>query len=162
VQVRVHNHREQRPIYLPPAFQQRREERPGPQLGDPQLQVTSRAGQGPQPVPVPDAGPRACPLVRQRADHRAQLCLDQRLVNRLGRLPDLVVNLGGLYYLQNLQQCRLVQGLRAEGAPSGPATYTTRKGRHLYTALTRQRTRSSSCTTAPLAISAILRNRRVL
>ena len=50
--------------------------------------------------------------MRERADHRGQLGLDQRLINRFGRLPDPVVNLGGLECLQDFKQCRLVQGHR--------------------------------------------------
>jgi len=46
--------------------------------------------------------------MRVRADHHRQLGLDQRLVNRLGRLPDPVINLGGLQRLQDFQQGRLV------------------------------------------------------
>jgi hypothetical protein len=50
--------------------------------------------------------------VWERTDHRGQLGLDQRLIDRLGRLPDPVINLGGLQCIQNLKQCRLVQGHR--------------------------------------------------
>jgi hypothetical protein len=48
-------------------------ERSGAQLGDPQLQVTVGAGQYPRPVPVALAGAGAGALVRDRADHRAEL-----------------------------------------------------------------------------------------
>jgi hypothetical protein len=41
---RPHDHREQRLIHPPAPFQQRREERPGAQLGDPQFHVTGGAG----------------------------------------------------------------------------------------------------------------------
>jgi hypothetical protein len=50
--------------------------------------------------------------MRQRADHRGQPGLDQRLIDRLGRLPDPVINLGGFECIQDFQQCRLVQGHR--------------------------------------------------
>ncbi len=124
-------------------------ERPGAQLGDPQLQITGGAGQHPRPVPVALAGAGAGALVRDRADHRAELGFDQCLVDRLGRLPDPVINIGGLECRQDFQQCRLVQGHRVPvsfrenhwrgpadhhtaagparaGTPSEPITYTTR------------------------------------
>jgi hypothetical protein len=46
------------------------------------------------------------------ADHRAELGLDQRLVDRLGRLPDPVINLDGFECLHHFEQGRLVQGHR--------------------------------------------------
>ena len=51
-------------------------------------------------------------LTGRGANHRGQLRLDQRLIQRLGRRPNAVVNLGGLQCLQQLQQGRLVQGHR--------------------------------------------------
>jgi hypothetical protein len=71
------------------------------------------------------------------------------LIGHLGRLPNPVINIGGLEYLQDCQQCRLVQGHRVlvsfrenhwrsladhhtaarparSGTPSQPITYTTR------------------------------------
>jgi hypothetical protein len=59
------------------------------------------------------SGPRIGALMRDRADHRAELGLDQSLVDRFGRMPDPVINLGGLQRIQNLKQGRLVQGHRA-------------------------------------------------
>jgi hypothetical protein len=50
--------------------------------------------------------------VRERANHRGQLGLDQGLVDRLGCLPDPVIDLGGLECIQDFQQGRLVQGHR--------------------------------------------------
>jgi hypothetical protein len=57
------------------SLQQAREERPGPQLRDLQLQITRRGGQRPGSVAVAlgDAGVAA--LVQAHADHRAQLGL---------------------------------------------------------------------------------------
>jgi hypothetical protein len=46
VQVGLHHHREQRLIHPPAAFEQRREERSGAQLRDPQLQIARCGGQG--------------------------------------------------------------------------------------------------------------------
>jgi hypothetical protein len=103
VQVGLHHHREQRLIHPPAAFQQRREERPGAQLGDPQLQIPGGGGQGPGPVPVALRGPGVGAFVRAGADHRRDLGVDQRLVERLGRLPDPVVDLGGLECVEHLE-----------------------------------------------------------
>ena len=63
VQVGLHHHREQGLIDPAAALQQRREERPGPQLRDPQLQIPGRRRQRPGPVPVALRGPgsvRSC------------------------------------------------------------------------------------------------------
>jgi hypothetical protein len=124
-------------------------ERPGAQLGDPQLRIAGGAGQHPRPVPVALAGAGAGALVRDRADHRGELGFDQCWVDSPGRLPDPVITIGGLECLQDFQQCRLVQGHRVlisfrenhwrgladhhtaacparSGTPSEPITYTTR------------------------------------
>jgi hypothetical protein len=42
--------------------------------------------------------------VRAGADHRGELGLDQRLIQRLGRGADAVVDIGGLQCLQHLEQ----------------------------------------------------------
>jgi hypothetical protein len=147
VQIRLHDHREQRLVHPAAPLQQRREERPAAQLGDPQFQVPGGAGQHPRPVTVAVGSAGTGPLVWQRADHRAELGLDQGLVDRFGGLPDPVIDLSGLECLQDFQQCRLVQGHRVlsfrenhwrgladhhtvaspacSGTPSGPITYTT-------------------------------------
>ena len=51
-------------------------------------------------------------LERRRPDHRGELGLDQRLVERLGGGADAVVNVGGLQCLKQLEQGRLIQGHR--------------------------------------------------
>jgi hypothetical protein len=50
--------------------------------------------------------------VRAGADHRGQLGLDQRLIQRLGRGANPVVDVGNLQCLEELDQGRLVQGHR--------------------------------------------------
>ena len=69
VQVGLHHHREQRLVDPPATFQQRGEERPGPQLGDPQLQITRGRGQRPRPGPVALRRPlrRCVPRGRHRS-----------------------------------------------------------------------------------------------
>ena len=103
VQVGLHDHREQRLVDPPPALQQGREERPGPQLGDPQLQITGGRGQRPRPGPVALRGPLLGAFPGAGADHRGQLGVDQRLVDRLGRGADPVLNTGGLHGFEHLE-----------------------------------------------------------
>jgi hypothetical protein len=50
--VGLHHHREQRPVDPPSPFQLRREEAATAELGDLQLNITSRRGRQPGPVPV--------------------------------------------------------------------------------------------------------------
>jgi hypothetical protein len=59
--------------------------------------------------PVTLRQPRLGALVRFGADHRGELSLDQGLVDRLGRLPDRVADLGSPKLVQHLQQGRLIQ-----------------------------------------------------
>jgi hypothetical protein len=108
VQVGLHDHREQRLVDPTPAFQQAREERSGPKLGDPQLQVTSGRGQDPAPRAVALSRALIGAFPRARADHTGQLGVDQRLVDRLGRRADPVLNTGSLHWLptpQVMQHC---------------------------------------------------------
>ena len=69
MQIGLHDHREQRLVDPPAALQQAGEERPHPQLGDPQLQIPSRGRQQPLPVPVALGKPRLGPLMWRGADH---------------------------------------------------------------------------------------------
>jgi len=60
-------------------------------------------------LPVALGGPALGPLVRMRTDHRRELGHNQRLMDRLDRLPDpAIVDLGGFEYLQDVEQGRLV------------------------------------------------------
>ena len=69
VQVGLHDHREQRLIDPPPPLQQGGEERPGPQLRDPQLQITGGRGQRPRTAPVALRGPFRAAFPWARTDH---------------------------------------------------------------------------------------------
>jgi hypothetical protein len=113
MQIGLHHHREQRLVDPAAPLQQAGEERPGPQLGDAQLQIPGRGGQHPGSVPVALRQPIMAALVRRGADHGGELGLDEGLVDGLGGLADAVVDLGGLECVQDLQQCRLVEGHRA-------------------------------------------------
>jgi hypothetical protein len=76
----------------PAAFQQRREERPGAQLRDPQLQIPGRRGQGPDAVAVGLIGT----LARAGADRVGELGFDQCLVDGLGGVTDTITDIGDL------------------------------------------------------------------
>jgi hypothetical protein len=103
VQVSLHHHREQRLVDPPTPLQQGREERPCPQLRDPQLQIPRGGGQQPGPAPVALRGPLVGALPGPSADHTGQLGVDQRLVDRLRRGPDPVLNTRSLHRFQQLQ-----------------------------------------------------------
>jgi hypothetical protein len=112
VQVCLHHHREQRLVDPPAPFPQRRKERPGPQLGNAQLQIPGGRGQRPWPGAVALSSAGLGALMRAGTDHRGELGLDQGLVDRGGRRPDAVVDIGGLQCLQHLEQGSLLQGHR--------------------------------------------------
>jgi hypothetical protein len=113
VQVGLHHHREQRLVDPAAALQQAGEKRPGPQLGDAQLQLPGRGRQQARAVAVALGRPLRRPLVWGSADHGRELGLDEGLVDGLGGLADAVVDLRRLACVQDLQQCRLVKGHRA-------------------------------------------------
>jgi hypothetical protein len=148
MQIRLHDHREQRLIHPPAPLQQAREERAGPQLRDPQLQVTGRRGDRLGPVAIALRRPGVAAFVRAGADHRRQFGLDQSLVDRRCRLLDPVFDIGALECLEHIDQGRLVQSHRVtcpsartigvvsltitrwpshtwSPTPSGPTSYTT-------------------------------------
>ena len=66
VHVGLHHHREQGPVDTPAPFQQGREERPGPQLRDLQLDIARRGGHQPGPVTVALRGPGLGALMAAR------------------------------------------------------------------------------------------------
>jgi hypothetical protein len=88
VQIRLHHHRKQCLVHPAAPLQQRREERAGPQPRDLQVQITGHGREHPRPVPIAVIRALRCPLVRHRTDHRRQLGLNQRLVDRLCRHAD--------------------------------------------------------------------------
>src|SRR6478752_9578813 len=63
-------------------------------------------------MPVAQRQPSLGALVRRGADHRRQLRLDQRLIDRGCRLPNPVIDIRGLEHLKQLKQGRLVQSHR--------------------------------------------------
>ena len=103
VQVGLHHHREQRLVDPAPALEQRGEERPAAELGDPQLQISRGRGQGPWSASVALSGPLIGAFPGPSTNHAGQLGVDQRLVDRLGRSADPVLNTGRLHGFEHLE-----------------------------------------------------------
>ena len=94
---------EQAMVHASAAFEQGGEERPGTQLRDPQLQITRRRGQRPRPTPVALRGPLSTAFPGAGADHRGQLGVDQRLVDRLRGGADPVLHTASLHRFEHLE-----------------------------------------------------------
>ena len=77
--VRLLNHRQQGAVDASAWFQQRREEGPGAQLGNLQLEPAHTGIQQPAPVAVAVRGSLGVALVRVSANHRAGFKLDEPL-----------------------------------------------------------------------------------
>ncbi len=103
MQVGLHDHREQCLVDPTAALEQAGEERPGAQFGDPQLEVARGRGQGPLPRPVALRGALIGAFPGPGTDHRGELSVDQRLVDRLGRGADPVLNATGLHGFEHLE-----------------------------------------------------------
>ena len=103
MQVGLHDHREQRLVDAAPALEQRGEERPGPQLRDPELEVARGRGQRPRPAAVAQCGAIGGAFPRAGTDHRSELGVDQRLVDRLGSGTDAVLDTSGLHGFEHLK-----------------------------------------------------------
>lgn len=73
------------------------------QLRDPQLQIARGRGQGPRPGAVALRGPLRTAFPRAGTDHRGELGVDQRLVDRLCRGPDPVLDSSGLHGFEHLE-----------------------------------------------------------
>ncbi len=112
VDVGLHHHREQGPVDASAPLQQRREERPGPQLGDLQLEVPCGSGQQARPVPVALVGASLGPLVRAGADHRCGFGFDQLVEDPLQARADRVGHLPGSERGEQFGQVRIVEGHR--------------------------------------------------
>ncbi len=110
--VGLHHHREQRLVDPPAPLEQAREERPGPQLRDPQFHIPGRGRHHPIPIAIALGHPRLGPLMRLGADPRGRLRVNQRLEERLHTTPDDIVGVGGLEHLKQFEQGKLVQGHR--------------------------------------------------
>jgi hypothetical protein len=113
VHVGLHHHREQRLVDPAAAFQQRREERSLSQLRDPQLELARRGGQGSRSGSVALRHAIRGAFERSSADERRRLRVNQLLVERFGRDPDPVADIGEFQFPEQLEEGRLVKSHRA-------------------------------------------------
>ena len=90
VDVRLHHHGVQRLVDTAPRFQQRREVRPGTELGDPDLEVTCLRGQGSWAGAVAMGDTVVGAFVTAGADPFSGFGVDQGLERPLGELADQV------------------------------------------------------------------------
>ncbi len=113
VNIGLHDDREQRLIDPAAPFEQRREERPRPELRDPQLQIPRRGRKGPgtRPVALRRAGRGA--FERSGADERGRFRINQLLIERLRRDTDPVGDIGEFQFPEKLEEGRLVESHRA-------------------------------------------------
>ena len=93
--VRLLDHRQERPVDAPAGLQQGREEAAHPQLGDLELEAAHPGVQRLGAVAVAVGGPIGGAFVRVGPDHRAGLDLDQALDAGLEDQPQLVAVGGG-------------------------------------------------------------------
>jgi hypothetical protein len=75
-------------------------------------------------VPITLRDPLRGPLVEPGPDLRGQLGLDQRLVDRCRRLPNPVLDITTLEYLEHLKQGRLVQSHRVNVLSREPLAWS--------------------------------------
>lgn len=104
----LHHHREQCLIDTAAPFQQRREERPLPQLREAQFKVSGCRGQGARTGAVALRHTLRGPFERGCADERGSLRIDQLLIQRFGRHPDPVGDIGEFQFPEQLEEGRLV------------------------------------------------------
>lgn len=113
VDVRLHHDREQRLVNPAAPLQQRREERPGAQLRDPQLQLARCGRESAGAGAVALRGAVRGAFERGSTDERGRFRIDQLLVERLGRDPDPVGDIGEFQFPEELEEGRLVKSHRA-------------------------------------------------
>ncbi|MCB5276074.1 hypothetical protein BJG92_03629 [Arthrobacter sp. SO5] len=108
VQVGLHHDRVEGLVHAAAAFEQGREERSVPQLGDFQVQVPGGGRQRPGPGPVALGGPCFGAFERGGADERGRLRFDELLVQGFGRGTDPVGDIGEFQLAKEVKQGRLV------------------------------------------------------
>ena len=108
VQVGLHHHSVEGLVHAAATFQQGREKRPVPQLGDLQVQVTGGGRQRPGPGPVALGGPCLGAFERGGADKRGRLGLDELLVQGFGRGTYPIGDVGEFQLAKEVKQGRLV------------------------------------------------------
>jgi len=99
---------EQRLIDAAAPLQQGREERALPQLRDPQIQVSGSRRQRPGSGPVAVGRAVAAALKRANTDERGRFRIDQLLIERFGREPEPVGDIGEFQLGEQVEQGRLI------------------------------------------------------
>src|SRR3954451_4395298 len=105
--VGLHHHRIQRLVDAAAGFEDDREERPLPQLRDPQLDIAGLGGQQPVTCAVAFSGPGVGALILPGADPLGRLGFDQLLHDHPDRLADQIDTLAGAERLEQLRHGRL-------------------------------------------------------
>ena len=106
----LHHHRVEGPVDPSTPLQQRREERPRPQLGDLQLQVTGLGRPQARAVPVALRHAVLAAFERAGTDLGGGLRLDQLLDDPLQARADRVGHLPGTERVEKVGQVRIVMG----------------------------------------------------
>lgn len=107
VDVGLHDHRPQGPVDPPARFEQGRQERARPELGDAQLDVAGLGAEQPAAAAVAVGDPLVGPLIAPGADRLAGLELDQLLEDQAHRVAQDVSVAPGTNCLEQLGQGRL-------------------------------------------------------
>ena len=110
--VGLHHHRVQGLVDAPTWFQQRREERPGAELGDRYVEIAGLRRQHPRAVTVALGDPALGAFVAAGADRRRGFGLDQLLQRPAGELVDQIYAVGYLQRGEQIGQGRLRQSHR--------------------------------------------------
>jgi len=116
--IRLHHHREQRPVDPTAAFQDRWKETPAAQLRDLQLDIASLGGQQSITVAVPPVRPATGTLVVLGADHLRRFRIDQRLQHELDTLADHVDIATGADRVEQTIHVRLREGHQVSLQPN--------------------------------------------
>jgi hypothetical protein len=145
--ISLHHHRQQGPVDAAARLQQRREERPLAQLGDPQLHVAGLGRQQPGPGAVAVGRAAGRSLIAVSADLLGGLSLDQGLPHQRERLADDVQVAAGAQCIQQLRQGRLAEGHRGGLLGVNPGRNTLSFTRWPLALLVRRRGLPSKSTT---------------
>ncbi len=112
--VGLHHHRVQRHVDPAPRCEQRREERPGPDLRDPHRQITRGGRDGLVTGAVALGRARVGALVRLGTDVGGRLGVDELLHDRAEQPAHQLAFIGAAHHLEQLEQGRLVKGHRVD------------------------------------------------
>ena len=110
--IRFHHHRIQRLVDPAASFQQRREERAGPQLGDLDLDIAAGGGHGLRSMSVAVRYPGVGAFVAAGAELVGGLGFDQRLQAGADQFGEHAGAVGALERVELGEQCRMIVGHR--------------------------------------------------